>query len=294
MADGSGKLPIITCARDAWLFLRDHWRMFLPAAVAVALVSQVGFALAVMSGGGAGVQSAPGGNPGSLVVLSLPALLAGLVFAASVLRKFLRNEFTGPMGLGFGADELRLLAIVGAFACMFIPLGTLVVLVISATVVSRLAQSEQELQALLQDQEALSEALARTLGPGGTLAFLLFAMLLLAAAIYLVTRLFMVNAATIGERRVVMFQTWNWSRGNVLRVLAAIMLTWLPAYMIDSLVIEIGAAILRPMTVEGNAGVVLIAFNAVATFVATMAGIPSIVLGAILYTGLRPADFKAK
>ena len=177
---------------------------------------------------------------------------------------------------------------------MFIPLGTLAVLIISATVLSRLAQSEQELQVLLQDQEALSEALARALGPGGTLAFLLFTMLLLAAAIYLVTRLFMVNAATIGERRVVMFQTWSWSRGNVLRMLAAIMLTWLPAYMIDNLVIEVGAAILRPMTIEGNAGTVLIAFNAVATFVATMAGIPSIVLGAILYKGLRPVDFVAR
>lgn len=294
MADGSSKLPIITCARDAWLFLRDHWRMFLPAAVAVALVSQIGFALAVMSGGGAGGQSALNGNLGSLAVLSLPALLAGLVFAASVLRKFLRNEFTGPLGLGFGADELRLLAVLGAFACMFIPLGTLAILIISATVLSRLAQSEQELQALLQDQEALSEALARTLGPGGTLAFMLFAMLLLGAAIYLVTRLFMVNAATIGERRIVMFQTWSWSRGTVLRMLAAIMLTWLPAYMIDSLVIEVGAAILRPMTADGNAGAVLIAFNAAATFVATMAGIPSIVLGGILYKGLRPAEFVAK
>ena len=294
MADSSGKLPIFVCVRDAWLFLRDHWRMFLPAAVAVALVSQLGFALAVMSGGGGGDQAAVNANLGSLALLSLPALLASVVFAAAVLRKFLRNEFTGPMGLGFGADELRLLAILGAFACMFIPLGTLAVLIISATVLSRLAQSEQELQVLLQDQEALSEALAPALGPGGTLVFLLFTMLLLAAAIYLVTRLFMVNAATIGERRVVMFQTWSWSRGNVLRMLAAIMLTWLPAYMIDNLVIEVGAAILRPMTIEGNAGTVLIAFNAVATFVATMAGIPSIVLGAILYKGLRPVDFVAR
>jgi hypothetical protein len=39
---------------------------------------------------------------------------------------------------------------------------------------------------------------------------------------------------------------------------------------------------------------VLIAFNAVATFVAAIVGIPSIVLGAILCKGLRPADFVAK
>ena len=61
-----------------------------------------------------------------------------------------------------------------------------------------------------------------------------------------------------------MFQSWSWSRGNMLRMFAAIMLTWLPAYVIDSLVVEIGVAILRPITSEGNAGFLLIAFNAAA------------------------------
>ncbi len=293
MADAAGKLPIITCARDAWLFLRDHWRMFLPAAAAMALVSQIGFALAVMAGGGAGDQSALGGSLGNLAI-ALPALLASLMFAAAVLRKVVRGEFTGPMGLGFGADELRLLAVVAAFGCMIIPLGTLVFIIVSTTFLSRLAATPEELTAILNDPEALNEALAQALGPGGTAAFLLLVMLVFAAAIYLFTRLFMVNAATIGERRVVMFQSWRWSRGNVLRMLGAIMLTWLPAYVIDSVVVEVGVAILRPITTDGNAGLVLIAFNAVATFVAAMVGIPSIVLGAIFYKGLRPADFVAK
>ncbi len=293
MADAAGKLPIITCARDAWLFLRDHWRMFLPAAIAMALASQIGFALAVMAGGGAGDQSALGGSLGNLAV-AMPALLASLMFAAAVLRKVVRGEFTGPMGLGFGADELRLLAVVAAFGCMIIPLGTLVFIIVSTTVLSRLAATPEELTAILNDPEALNEALAQALGPGGTAAFLLLVMLVFAAAIYLFTRLFMVNAATIGERRVVMFQSWRWSRGNVLRMLGAIMLTWLPAYVIDSVVVEVGVAILRPITTDGNAGLVLIAFNAVATFVAAMVGIPSIVLGAIFYKGLRPPDFVAK
>ncbi|MEY4784507.1 MAG: hypothetical protein RIR41_2442 [Pseudomonadota bacterium] len=293
MADAAGKLPIIACVRDAWLFLRDHWRMFVPAAIATALVSQVGFILAVMSGGGAGSQPAFGGNVGDLAVAT-PAVLASLVFAAAVLRKAVRNEFTGPMGLGFGADELRLLAIVAAYACMIIPLGTLVFVIVTTTVLSRLAATPDELAVLLEDPEALNAALTQALGPSGTAAFLLFIMLVFAAAIYLFTRLFMVNAATIGERRVVMFQTWSWSRGNVLRMFAAMMLTWFPAYVIDSLVVEVGVAILRPIASEGNAGIVLIAFNAVATFVAAIVGIPSIVLGAILCKGLRPADFVAK
>ncbi len=286
MADSSGKLPIFVCVRDAWLFLRDHWRMFLPAAVAVALVSQLGFALAVMSGGGGGGQPALSGNLGSLALLSLPALLASVVFAAAVLRKFLRNEFTGPIGLSFGADELRL----AIFACIAFSLPTLIYL----SMLSLLGLTPDELVALLNDPEALNAALMESPGPRVTAAMSLLVILAFPTAIYLVTRLFMVNAATIGERRVMIFQTWSWSRGNVLRMLAAIMLTWLPAYMIDNLVIEVGAAILRPMTIEGNAGAVLIAFNAVATFVATMAGIPSIVLGAILYKGLRPVDFVAR
>lgn len=295
MADAAGKLPIIACARDAWLFLRDNWRMFVPAAAVVALIAQIGFALALMGGGGGGAesQSSLGGSISSLAV-SLPALLASLMFAAAVLRKVVRNEFTGPLGLGFGADELRLLAIVAAFACMIIPLGTLVFIIVTTTVLSRLATTPDELAELLNDPEALNAALTQALGPGGTAAFLALVMLVFAAVIYLFTRLFVVNAATIGERRVVMFQTWSWSRGNVLRMFGAIMLTWLPAYVIDSLVVEVGVAILRPLTTEGNAGLVLIAFNAVATFVAAMVGIPSIVLGAIFYKGLRPADFVAK
>jgi len=293
MADAAGKLPIITCVRDAWLFLRDNWRMFVPAALAMALVSQIGFLLAGTSGGAAGAQSAFGGSLGDLAV-AMPAVLASLVFAAAVLRKAVRNEFTGPMGLGFGADELRLLAIVAAYACMIIPLGTLVFIIVTTTVLSRLAATPDELAALLDDPEALNTALTQALGPGGTTAFLLFIMLVFAAAIYLFTRLFMVNAATIGARRVLIFQTWSWSRGNVLRMCAAIMLTWFPAYVIDSLVVELGVTILGPMASQGNAGALLIAFNAIATFVAAMFGIPSIVLGAILYKGLRPADIVAK
>ena len=293
MADAAGKLPIIICVRDAWLFLRDNLRMFVPAAAAMALVSQVGFLLAAISGGGAGAQSAFGGSLGNLAV-AVPAVLASLVFAAAVLRKAVRNEFTGPLGLSFGADELRLLAIVAAYACMIIPLATLVFTIVTATVLSRLAATPDDLAVLLEDPEALNAALTQALGPGGTAAFLLLIMLVFAGAIYLFTRLFMVNAATIGERRIVMFQSWSWSRGNILRMFAAIMLTWLPAYVIDSLVVEIGVAILHPITAEGNAGFLLIAFNAAVTFVAAIVGIPSIVLGAILYRGLRPVDFVAK
>ena len=293
MADAAGKLPIITCVRDAWLFLRDNLRMFVPAAAAMALVSQVGFLLAAISGGGAGAQSAFGGSLGNLAV-AMPAVLGSLVFAAAVLRKAVRNEFTGPLGLSFGADELRLLAIVAAYACMIIPLATLVFMIVTATVLSRLAATPDDLAVLLEDPQALNAALTQALGPGGTAAFLLLIMLVFAGAIYLFTRLFMVNAATIGERRIVMFQSWSWSRGNILRMFAAIMLTWLPAYVIDSLVVEIGVAILHPITAEGNAGFLLIAFNAAVTFVAAIVGIPSIVLGAILYRGLRPVDFVAK
>jgi hypothetical protein len=292
MAEGSGKLPVIACARDSWLYLRDHWRLFLPAAAVASLIAQVGYFVAVLGGTG-GQQTASGTQLGD-IIMSLPALFASLMFAAVVLRKFLRNEFIAPVGLAFGADELRLLAVVAAFACMIIPLGTLAVLIVSLTILPRLATTEEELAALLDNPDALNEALLQALGPGGTTAFMLFVLLVFGAAIYLFTRLFMVNAATIGERRVVMFQTWSWSRGNVLRMLGAILLTWLPAYLIDSMVLEVGLAVIRPLAADGNAGVPLLILNTIATFVAAMVGIPSIVLGGILYKGLRPADFVAK
>ena len=295
MANASGQVPVIAIARESWVFFLRNWRMFLPAAGVTAVIAALGPLFVMLS-------SAPAPEAGSTdvsigpehFIAAIPGTIAGLLFAAVVLRKVVRDEFIGPTGLAFGADELRLLGVMAGLACIVIPFGTLAFVIVQFAVFARIAASPEALDALMQNPEAFGEAMEATLGPAGMLAFTLFLFAMLGAFLYGLTRLAMMNAATIGERRMVMFQTWSWSRGNVLRIFGALMLTGVPAYLVSNIFLEIALAILNAVATAGNALIVGFIYSFAVTFVGAMASIPSTALGAILYKGLRPADFVAK
>lgn len=295
MANGSGQVPVIAIARESWMFFLQNWRMLLPAAGVTAVIAAFGPLFMMLSSGPEPITdtAAPSIGVGDFIA-AIPGTIAGLLFAAVVLRKVIRNEFNGPTGLAFGADELRLLGVMAGLACIVIPFGTLAIVVVQVAVFARLAANPEALNTLMNDPEALSEALETTLGPAGMVAFTLFLMALIGVFLYSLVRLAMINAATIGERRMVMFQTWSWSRGNVLRIFAALLLTGVPAYLVSSLFLEIALAVVTAVATPGNALIVGFVYSAAVTFVGAMASIPSTALGAILYNGLRPADFVAK
>ncbi len=295
MSNGSGQVPVVAIARDSWVFFLQNWRMFLPAAGVTSVIAALGPMFVMLSSGPATVaaEGQMSISPADFIA-AIPGTIAGLLFAAVVLRKVVRDEFIGPTGLAFGADELRLLGVMAGLACIVIPFGTLAVVVVQVAVFARLAANPEALDALMKNPEAFGEAMETTLGPAGMLAFTLFLCVMLAAFLYGLTRLAMINAATIGERRMVMFQTWSWSRGNILRIFAALMLTGIPAYLVSSLFQEIALAVLRAVVTPGNALIAGFAYSVAVTFVGAIASIPSTALGAILYKGLRPADFVAK
>lgn len=288
-----GRVPVMDCFTQAWRFLDTNWRLMLPAAAVTAALSQIGLVLLLLV--------RPAATEGeSLLAVTLwdivgvaPVMVASLMFTAAVLRKALRDEFIGPTGLAFGADEIRLLGVMAALTCMILPLIGLFLFVVSTFVLSRLAATPEALNALLADPEALNAALEAALGPTGVLAFLLFFMLVMAIVLYVSTRLTMVNAATMGERRMVIFQTWAWSRGNVWRILGAIILTALPVMFFQGLVDSVGFEAIQA-TPEESKAMVQLGVSTVTTFLFAIAGIPPIALGAILYKGLRPGDFVAK
>lgn len=290
MAEGAGRIPILDVVREAWMFLAAHWRLFLPAALIVAVVAQIGSVIALAGGASTDQRSLLADAVDNLMSV-LPGAIAGVLMAAAVLRKKLRDTFLGPTGLAFGADEMRLIGVFAAFTCVLVPLGVLTYMVITAVVLGRSGLTPEQLAAALQDPEALTAAIGET---GATLLGL-FMILVTVAIVYGYTRLFMVNAATMGERRIVMFQSWSWSRGNVLRMLGAIMLCWLPAFMIDNVAFELGLALFQSLSnAMGNAAVVGLVFDILITFIAAMMNIPLIALSAILYRGLRPPDFVAR
>lgn len=295
MADASsGKVPIFDCIQTAWRFFLENWQRFAPAALIVAATAQLGVVFQFLSQNSETSPRSALDAGISDILVSLPALIAGTVFTAAVLRKAVRGEFNGRVGLGFGADELRLFGVLGSLLLLFIPLIALVVGVIWMVVLSKLAATPGELEVLLNDPDAMSEAISRVLGPTGEAAFALFMVMAFGLGLVLMARLFMLNAATIGEKRVVMFQTWSWSRSNVLRMIAAIILVGLPIMIINNMVTSVAMGVLQSMPVGAGAIAVSLTVGALVSFVSAMASIPMVALGAVFYKGLRPPDFVAK
>ncbi len=288
----AGKVPVIACVRQAWEFLLENFRLFLPAAAIVAVVAQVGPLLAAFSPPQPGQSQTVMQTLLGDFLINLPSMIVSLLYSAAILRKAVRNEFTGTFGLSFGADEVRLLGVAAAMACLFVPLISLVVIVLAVTVFSKLATSQQALEALLADPEAMNDAIIAAVGEGGAAALSLFIMFMFALFIVLAARLYMVNAATIGERRMVIFQTWSWTSGNVFRVLTAMILTILPVMLIDSIVSSFAVTLLGA-TGQGDVTLWLLARTAI-TFVGALTTIPVVALGAIFYKGLRPPGFVPK
>ena len=289
----SGKVPVVACVRQAWEFLLENWRLFLPAAAIVAAVSQIGPLLAVFTAPQTAQPQTVMQNMLGDIFIYLPSMIASLLYSAAILRKAVRNEVTGQFGLTFGVDEIRLVGVAAAMACLFVPLISLVVIVLAVTVFSKIATSQAALEALLADPDAMNEAIVAAVGEGGAAALSLFIMFMFGVFIVLAARLYMVNAATIGERRMVIFQTWSWSSGNVLRLLGAMILTVLPVMLIDSVVDSFGAVILNSMG-EGREVISWLIVRTLITFVGAITTIPVIALGAIFYKGLRPPGFTPK
>jgi hypothetical protein len=268
----AGKVPILKCFEQAWRFLFDHWRLFLPASVVPAA--------------GAVISTLFSATVGGLFLGLAVATIASAIFSASVLRKAVRDEFVAPLGVAFGADELRLVGAQVCFALLIFPFAVLFGLIFSVGAIGRSGMTEAEMEAISADPEAANKLFMDFLNTplGASIVLLCFV-----AVALLGIRLFLVNAATIGERRIVFFQTWSWSKGNVLRMLGAIVLTALPAVIANLVLAEL------LMSIVGSGSLLLLALGSgVASLVGSMLSIPWIALGAILYKGLRPPDFVAK
>ena len=276
----AGKVPVLKCFESAWRFLFENWRLLAPAAVVPAIANGIALAMAPASGAASLIN-----DLGGVMIV----MVASVFFAAAVLRKIVRDEFIPPWGLAAGQDEMRLLGVLGCLLAIFVPPVVLIGVVFQVFLLSRIATSPEELAELMQDSEAFSEAVLQQLGAGGLLMLDAILVVLIVIGVIAIVRLMMANAATMGERRVVFFQTWSWSKGNVLRMLGALVLTTLPAMLLDLIVaaLVLGVAGAGPAPVQFLAG-------GVTGFVQSLLSIPSIALGAILYKGLRPPDFVAK
>ena len=272
----SGKVPVFACVREAWQFLLRNWRILLPAAAICAVLAQVGAAASLL------VAPAQAASPSLLSLL--PMLLAGVMFTAAVMRKAVRDEYVAPVGLKLGGDEGRLVGVGACFALIAIPIIFLLSIIMMATVFSRIAATPEAMEALAENPEALMKAMEEALGPTGLLALEIISIFLICIGIGVVA---LVQAATIGEKRIILFQALRWMGGNTLRVLAAIVLTIAPALIVSSVLSMIIGSMITDIPS-------FLVFSVVGGFAGNVLSIPIAALGAVLYKGLRPADFVAK
>jgi hypothetical protein len=281
----TGKVPVLESVRAAWAFLRENAAKLAPLAAIIAILSTP---VAIFAS-----RAALGGD----LLGMLAANLASGLFTAMLFAGAFRLSFGGAAGpniagLSFGGDEMRLFGagIVIAFflfiVFMVAALPGILIIGMSlqpfAKEIEAAGQNPQAMVAVMQ--KALSANPAPLLGVIGLYAFIWMA---------LTSRLFAAAPATFAEKQVRTFETWAWTKGNMLRIMAARLLVLLPAFMVMALGQGVVSAALG---VDGNAGQALAQADpraVVASFVgnflmalvyfSTEAG-----LSAYLYRGLRP------
>jgi hypothetical protein len=96
--------------------------------------------------------------------------------------------------------------------------------------------------------------LAQLITGGSGLAFAAIMLAAVWAAIWLSLRLATSLPATIGERRILVWETTKWTKGNVWRILAAYLLLLVPLFILTALIQAIAGLALGVNPSQAQAG----------------------------------------
>lgn len=274
MAVPPGKVPILLSAGEAVRFLREHWR----------------FALIVGAAGGL-AQGA------TMVALgpTLPGLFVLGLIAAGVHASYLRRA----LGLGTPTplivDALRVFA---AMAAVALVIGLLAFVVVYGAMVALIAPYAEEAQTVADNQEAMMALLNRAIAAQPHVLYIALAVGALAALLF-TSRLYMATPATVDRKRIVLFESWALTKGNMLRVTGARLVTLGPAFVfVGAMQALVGAAFgLNVGDAAALAGQAQTAPALFAAFYGLAGAIQLAVFGALdaglaafLYKGLKPAS----
>lgn len=257
------RIPVMLCVGDSYRFFGANWMKFLPAAIVVALISTFSALLST----GAVAQFG----------FSLVSGLAGVAFAAAIIRKQLKDDYKAPIGLTLGADEFRLFAATIAVIVLLLPAAFILFMIVAGVLVARLGLDESELDGMAQDPEAMRAALMDVIGPGD----LLLGIVVILPLLWLSARFFLVSPGTMAEGKVVVLESWTWSRGHAWRIMIAMVLASAPLLMFSVLFLSMSSHLLAQSPVTS---LVLATF---AGAVSALLRIPIIALSTILFIGLR-------
>ncbi len=274
-----GKVPILESARAGFAFAREN--IAISAAAAAIVAAPVALLETVAQ------QQILSGAPILGFAIWLASLYAGVFFHAALLRRALALEPGKGAAIRLSADEARLGVAIGVAGFFLAIVCLLPGVFVSAIAFAVLAEPfAAEIQAAAGDavaQQAIAQKVMAQ-NPGATLAVLAA----LAFAWWAATsRLYLVAPATIAERRIRTLETWAWTKGNMLRIMAARLALLGPAFSVVmfaqlAIVSLTGGAAEPPILLEigiryAGAFVLLLVYSA------AEAG-----LSAYLYRGLRP------
>lgn len=279
-----GKVPVREVVGAALGFLREN-------AVVVA----------VAAGIGAGVMAL-------LAMLAANAPAVGILIgvASSLVSAFVYAALTGAALYGAGGVAQRLFADGGRVWASMVVIGfflliVFIVLLIPGFILLAVFLAPRygtELQAVSGD-EAGSVALMERIATENPLMLLGFALFYGLLWLALTSRLFLAAPASIDNKRILTFETWAWTKGNMMRIIGARIMLLLPAYILVSalsyiLAMALGVNMMDPANVAAFAQrnsvlYALLAFVSgfvqIGLYRALEAG-----LSAYLYRGLKPAS----
>jgi hypothetical protein len=277
MAVPPGKVPILQSAGEAVRFLREHWRF------------------ALMVGAGAGL--AQGATIMALGPTWLGLLMLGIV-AAFAHAAYLRRAIPAEPQIALAWDALRVFAAMAvvaviltmvAFAASYGAMGVLI------------APYAEEAQAIVDNQEQMMALLDRAIAAQPHVLYWTLGVVGL-ASLLLTSRLYLAAPATVERRRIVVFDSWRLSKGNMLRIAATRLLVMTPAAIVVMAVqsvfgLGLGLNVGDTGALAGQAQTAPALF---ALFYGLAGAAQAAVLGALeaglaayLYKGLKPADISA-
>lgn len=272
---GEGKVPVRESIGAALRFLRTHWRPVITIAAVTSLVHAGAFLL---------------------LGVSLPFLLIVFFASACAHAAFLSTAFNGPPPLNRAlfADGARVFVSVAAVA-FFMAIVFFMVFYLAMGVL--IAPYAEQVKAAGEDQAALTEIMTQAVQSQP--ATLTWALLLGGALLLLLTsRFYLVAPASVDRKRIVVFDSWRWTKGNMLRIAAARIALLLPAFALVSALQSLAALLFGVNAADAPALAGLATANPIlfAAFYFVAGAIQLALLGALeaglaayLYQGLRPA-----
>lgn len=245
----------------------------------------------------------------SAIALSVPQAGILVLAANGIIQAFCYGALVA--GALYGADAVRArwtqdgwrvwasMLVVGFF--MFIVVFVISIPVSIALVAGPLGRYASALQSAGSDQQAVLQIMIRFVEEN-PLAVLLTMLFYFVVWLLLTSRLYLAAPASVDAGRILTFETWNWTKGAMLRITWARFMLLIPAYVLMFAVSmllgrvfgfsPLDGASMQAVAAANPIGIII--FEFISSFIVLFlyasleAG-----LSAYLYRGLKPADAPA-